>query len=510
MSEQRGICMNHGLCTNADNSKPLIIPSCAPFLCPECHKPLESSPEIPRSRKPINVIVAIFALVAVAFGLFRFFASEPAATVKPAAAAPTPAKSNVMLRFAGSNTIGSELLPALAEAYLKQQGVSAVTRVPGKNAEEITLAPADNPTPDKTITIASHGSSTAFKSLEEQSADIGMSSRKIKNTEVTKLLPFGDMTQPSKEHVLALDGIAIIVHRDNPVSSLTRDQIAAVFSGVITNWSELKRTPGKIVLYARDEKSGTWDTFKSMVLENLMLDGTAKRLEDSNEMSSKVAQDVNAIGFVGLPFVKTNKALAVSDTGTSPLIATRLTVATEDYPLSRRLFLYTPDTNTNPHVRKFTEFALSRAGQDIVKQWGFIEQNVESAAKAATPHTPEAPTEYARLTAGAQRLSLNFRFMSGSHKLDNKGVRDLDRVLEFLGNTPGQRVMLFGFSDSQGDAAANLNLSRERAKAVAEELTKRGVKTGAVSGYGSTLPVASNQSADGRDKNRRVEIWVKK
>ncbi|MBS1187594.1 MAG: serine/threonine protein kinase [Burkholderiaceae bacterium] len=509
MSDQRGICMNLGSCTNADNSKPIIVPSCAPFICPECSKPLQSSPEISGRRNPINLMIAIFALVAIGFGMFSFFSSAPSAPTKQAIAASAPAKSNVMLRFAGSNTIGSELLPALAEAYLKKEGATAVKRTPGKDAEEVTVA--DSAKPEAAIEIKSHGSSTAFKALLDRSADIGMSSRKIKGDEVTKLAPLGDVTQASREHVLALDGIAVIVNRDNPVSALSKDQIAAIFSGVITDWAELKRKPGKITLYARDEKSGTWDTFKSIVLGNLLLDGQAKRFEDSNDLSTRVAQDVNAIGFVGLPFVKDNKALAVSDAGTSPLIATRLTVATEDYPLSRRLYLYTPDTNTNPHVRKFAEFALSRAGQDIVKQYGFIELNVES-SKTAAAAAPQSgmPTEYARLTAGAQRLSLNFRFMPGSHRLDNKAVRDLDRVLEFLGNAPGQRVMLFGFSDSQGDANANLNLSRERAKAVAEELVKRGVKIDTITGYGATLPVASNQSAEGRDKNRRVEIWVKK
>ncbi|MBS1169862.1 MAG: serine/threonine protein kinase [Burkholderiaceae bacterium] len=509
MSGQRGICMNCGRCSNADQSKPIIVPSCAPFICPECHQPLQSSPDISGRRNPIKLIISIFALVAICFGLFSFFSSTPSAPARNAAAAPAPAKSNAMLRFAGSNTIGSELLPALAEAYLRKEGAAEVTRTPGKNAEEITIA--DSARPEAAIEIKSHGSSTAFKALLDRSADIGMSSRKIKGDEITKLAALGDVTQSSREHVLALDGIAIIVHRDNPLSSLSKDQIGAIFSGVITDWAELKRKPGKITLYARDEKSGTWDTFKSVVLGNLLLDVQAKRFEDSNELSIKVAQDVNAIGFVGLPFVRNNKALAVSDADAAPLIATRLTVATEDYPLSRRLYLYTPDTNTNPHVRKFTEFALSRAGQDIVKQYGFIELNVES-SKTAAAAAPQSgmPTEYARLTAGAQRLSLNFRFMSGSHRLDNKAVRDLDRVLEFIGNAPGQRVMLFGFSDAQGDASANLNLSRERSKAVAEELLKRGVKIDTIAGYGATLPVAGNQSAEGRDKNRRVEIWVKK
>ncbi|MEA5097861.1 MAG: phosphate ABC transporter substrate-binding/OmpA family protein, partial [Burkholderiaceae bacterium] len=356
--------------------------------------------------------------------------------------------------------------------------------------------------------IASHGSSTAFNGLADSTADIGMSSRRIKPTEATKLVLLGDMTSPTKEHVLALDGIAVIVNRNNPIKSLTKDQIAAIFAGVITDWAELKRAPGTIKLYARDNKSGTYDTFKSVVLNNLKLSHDVRLFEDSVMLSDKVATDPDGIGFVGLPFVRSARALAVSENGTAPLLPNRLTIATEDYPLARRLYLYTPDKPENPHVRKFTHFVLSKAGQDIVKQFGFVELNVQTSKVAVQQN---APDEYARLTSGAQRLSLNFRFMPGSHKLDNKSVRDLDRVIEFIehAKAANQSIMLFGFSDSVGDEIINRKLSQDRAQAVAEELARRGVKLSHVSGYGSSLPVADNRTPEGRERNRRVEIWVK-
>jgi len=455
---------------------------------------------------PVKIASFAIGLLAVCFMLFWFVSPTPATASKSVAVA--HAEPAAMLRFAGSNTIGSELLPALAEAYLKQQGVTEVKRIKGKDLEEISLVDAKNPTLATTIEIAAHGSGTAFSALSEKKADIGMSSRKIKPGEISKLASLGDLTAPSKEHVLALDGVAVIVNRNNSISSLTKDQIAAIFSGVITDWSELKRSPGTINLYARDEKSGTYDTFKSIVLDNLKMSPEARRFEDSVMLSNRVATDPNGIGFVGLPFVKDARALAVSDTGTSPLLANRLTVATEDYPLSRRLYLYTPEKQDNPHIRKFAEFALSKAGQEIVKQHGFIELNIQSNAVATQAN---APDEYSRLTADAQRLSLNFRFLPGSHRLDNKGVRDMDRVIEFVENAKAanKSVMLFGFSDSTGDATINQNLSRDRAKAVAEELNRRGVKLAQVAGYGDRLPVASNQTKEGREMNRRVEIWVK-
>ena len=460
---------------------------------------------VTRAFNPVQIVGYVIGILSVCFMLLWYMSPTPATATH--SAAPAPTKSDKMLRFAGSNTIGSELLPALAEAYLKQQGITEVKRIKGTVPEEMALVDANNPSPATTIEIAAHGSGTAFTALSEHKADIGMSSRKIKSSEIGKAM-LGDLTAPTREHVLALDGVAVIVNRNNPIASLTKEQIAAIFAGVITNWAELKRGPGSINLYARDSKSGTYDTFKSIVLENLKLSNDARLFEDSVMLSEKVANDPNGIGFVGLPFVKNAKALAVSESSTTALLPNRLTVATEDYPLARRLFLYTPDRPDNPHVRKFSDFAISKAGQDIVKQYGFIELNVQTDKVAAKS---DAPDEYSGLTANAQRLSLNFRFLPGSHKLDNKAVRDMDRVIEFVesARAANQSIMLFGFSDSIGDESINLKLSRDRAKAVADELTRRGVKLAHVSGYGSSLPVSSNASHEGRDKNRRVEIWVK-
>ena len=139
----------------------------------------------------------------------------------------------------------------------------------------------------------------------------------------------------------------------------------------------LQKSPfAPIKIYARDNKSGTFDTFKTLVLGAKALAPGATRFEDSNTLSEAVAGDRNGIGFIGLPYVHGAKALAVSEEGARALQATRLTVATEDYPLSRRLYLYTPANPTNRFTRKFIEFALSKQGQDVVGNSGFVAQIV--------------------------------------------------------------------------------------------------------------------------------------
>ncbi len=443
-------------------------------------------------------------------------APEPASpTPAPVAVEPptvsVPVTPEVVLRVHGSNTIGAELLPALLEEVLKKAGALEVKRKPGSSSEEMsieaTLPGAEGPI---AFEIAAHGSTTAFEGLLNAKCDLGMASRQVKSEEVAKLAAadLGDLRLPAYEHVLGLDGIAILVNRNNPIRSLTTQEIAAIFTGEVRDWSQLGGQPGEIHLYARDAKSGTFDTFKSLVLGKGKLREDARRFEDSNELSDAVSRDPNGIGFAGLPFVRETKALAVSDVGATPLIATRFTVATEDYLLSRRLFLYTPAQSHNPWTRKLLDFALSDEGQEIVERLGFIRQTPDL-QKVAAP--AEAPEEYRTAITDAERLSLNLRFRPGSLELDNKALRDLDRITHLLGQRhhQGRRLLLLGFTDNLGSPSVNLRLSKERAQVIAQEFTARGIPVATVAGLGAVLPVASNETEAGRDKNRRVEVWLK-
>lgn len=316
------------------------------------------------------------------------------------------------------------------------------------------------------------------------------------------------MTRSTNEQVIGIDGIAVIVSRDNPIESLTMEQLAAIFSGRITDWKEVSKRAGRINLYARNsEKSGTFEIFQSKVLGGAKISVIAAREEDSVKLSDAVAQDPDAIGFVGFPFVRQAKPLSIAEAHGTALLPTRFTLATEDYPLARRLYLYTCTTK-NAITRQFLDFVDGPEGQAIVEKDGFVSLNID-AQKVIAPST--APARYRSLTAGTRRLSVNFRFRSGSKELDNKAERDVDRVIQFLAdpqNTAGT-VMLLGFADSTGPAAVSRKLSEERAATVAEALRMRGVKPEVVAGFGPEIPIASEASDEGRARNRRVEVWVR-
>jgi len=504
------ICTNFGVCVAAERREVFPVKEGTESYCPLCQKVLSDvvDPDTLVPEKKTNwvrygAIAATLILLLVGFAAAKSLLGrhgDKSGLVK----------HNVILRLAGSNTIGESLAPAMAEAFLKDQGATEVRTLPGAAAQEkIVLGMMPGEQVPSAIEIAAHGSATAFTTLASSGCDIGMASRRIKTDEAEKLSSLGNMTSVSSEHIVGLDGIAVIVNASNKVGALGKDQIMRIFSGEITDWAQLGGVPGGISIYARDDKSGTYDTFKNLVLGAKPLSGTARRFEDSNALSDAVSADPNAIGFIGLPFVHSAKAIAVSEKGTGALQPTRLTVATEDYSLSRRLYLYTPANPNNAYARKFIEFAISRQGQDVVASNGFIAQNVDMTSVAVSAHAPE---EYRQLTRNAERLSLNFRFQPGASVKDNKAQVDLDRVVALIADhkQAGEKVVLIGFADSTGSASANKALSLNRAQLIESEFIQRGIKPATVRGFGAELPVASNETPEGREKNRRVEIWLEK
>jgi phosphate transport system substrate-binding protein len=200
--------------------------------------------------------------------------------------------------------------------------------------------------------------------------------------------------------------------------------------------------------------------------------------------------------------------LKISDKGAVPLRPNKLTVRTEDYPLSRRLYFYIP-ANAKPDARDFVRFALSSAGQDVVEKAGFVGQKPEIAEATEAPKN--APAGYAGLGTQSDRLSQDFRCRTGSGILESKAVDDLKRLSTAMASQyAGRSIILIGFSDSTGSPAANKQLSERRAQAVAQQWEQDGIKPALTEGFGRELPVADNGTPEGREKNRRVEVWLRK
>ena len=413
------------------------------------------------------------------------------------------------LRIQGSNTIGANLGPALVSAMLAEQGLHDIHSVPVIPPNEHSIVGTTAQGQQIRVDVAAHGSGTGFTALAAGLADLVASSRPIKDRELVDLEPLGDLKSPGAEQVIAIDGLAIILHPHNPLDQLNTEQLAQIFSGQISRWEQLGGTGGAIHLYARDDQSGTWETFKELVLNRngQPLSSTAQRFESSEQLSDAVSHDPQAIGFIGLPYIREAKAVAIVDGASQPMLPLTSLIASEDYPLSRRLFLYLPPATNNPWAKALVAFTQSPQGQAIVGQNGFVAQSVQADNVMPGAHMPE---QYQALTREAQRLSVNFRFEEGSASLDNKARQDLLRVVDYLSahGKLDKQVTLVGFGDAKDDPQRAQLLSRLRAMAVRRELVKSGVIPREIQGYGAQMPVAANTEDEGRLKNRRVEVWV--
>lgn len=413
----------------------------------------------------------------------------------------------VTIRLHGSNTIGSKLAPSLLEAYARQQGFVGVERVTTAELEFRVSGRRANG--DEFVgLVTAHGTNTGYADLISGAADIWMASRAATVDEVQQAQSIGNIHSAAREHVVGLDGLAVIVHPDNPVSELSVVQVRDAFAGRITDWSQLGGKPGPIKLYGRDDKSGTYDSFKSMVLtEGAVLAAATSRFESSADLEKSVADDPTALGFVGFSYITRSKPLAVKGNGTLPLKPDALSVSTEDYLLSRRLYFYTAQS-ASQQVNAFVEFVQGAAGQDVVASNGFVAQKIFVTDVAPLPGNPPM---YYDVIANAARISLNFRFRPASSTLDSRALRDIDRLSAFM-SLPENRhkqVRLAAFAGTPDTAPMMTLLTlNDRVDHISQLLASRGVPTSMSRSFVKGLIVAPLDRTDGKVRNERVEVWL--
>ncbi|MEY8880484.1 substrate-binding domain-containing protein [Donghicola sp. XS_ASV15] len=428
------------------------------------------------------------------------------------------------LRLQGSNTIGAQLAPALIEAWVAHEGAEIGAWVLGEENERAVEIQGTLPGGASEVTLAAHGSSTGFRAMLEGAADIAMASRRIKETERNDLMVAGypDLLADDAEGevIVGLDGVAVIVHPENQIRELSIDQVREVFAGSITNWSELGGQDLPIVVHTRDGKSGTFDTFESLVMNDLPMVGSAREFESNANLSDAVRAEPGAIGFTGLSYVRNAKALPlkVCDAIHSP---TGFSVKTEEYPLSRRLYMYENTQSDAADVNAFTDFVVDE-GQEIVAENGFVDLNlgvrtgwesVDALANIQFMAHQNGPVvrDYVLTVRDMDRLSATFHFVTGESALDARSVSDLSRLAEWAQQPENadRKLVFVGFADNRGGYEINLEISRKRAESVANALRQqlgRDVEI-EVMAVGEDVPVACNDE-NGFDKNRRVEVWA--
>jgi phosphate transport system substrate-binding protein len=418
---------------------------------------------------------------------------------------PKPPVVEVLFTLSGSNTIGASLMPELVEQFLAgNQKLSQIQKyVYGKN--DIVIYGKNNEAKLVGIAIKSAGSSSGFQDMRSGKTDLIMSSRPAAAKDTLSGL---------QETVLCNDALAIVVHAKHSVHHLDKAAIANLFAGA-TKWTGLD----KISIHARNSRSGTWELFEEKVLKpsDKKLASTSVRYEANDKLVNAVSKDSTAIGFSSYKEAKRFadlgdvKILGVSDGhGSAIIYPNETTIKSENYPLTRRLFLYT--NKTSKLLSDFKAFALSDAGQGICEKQGFfgtISTDAPLAFVDVQNEDIDYPDDYLALVQNLHTMPYNIRFEHSKAELDTKALQDAEKTIAWFEKHKDKKALLIGFADATGSDAINDQLSASRAWSFKKYLTDKGVSCDITQGFGSQIPVGDNSTEDGRAKNRRVEIWVK-
>ncbi|MEI6464537.1 MAG: phosphate ABC transporter substrate-binding protein, partial [Verrucomicrobiota bacterium] len=206
---------------------------------------------------------------------------------------------------------------------------------------------------------------TGIAAIIDGTAQIGMSSRRAKPTEISAATAKGVTLKPI---IVAYDGMAVIVNANSPLAKLTLRQVEQIFTGDVTDWSAVGGRPGKISVYTRNTSSGTYSDWKDLAMKKRDYAKSSQKMAGNEQIASEVAKNPNGIGYVGLAYIQAEGIKVVSIDGVTP---SKETVLNKTYAYARPTFYY---TNGEPagEAAKFVEFALSDAGQKVTAKIGFV------------------------------------------------------------------------------------------------------------------------------------------
>ena len=245
----------------------------------------------------------------------------------------------------GSDTLGAKLVPQVAEAF------KAVH-------------------PEVAFEIAAEGSTTGIAAITDGTAQVGMSSRRAKPTELSAALAKGVNMKPI---IVCYDGMAVIVNEGNPLAQLTVRQVEQIFTGDVTDWSAVGGNPGSFSIYTRNTSSGTYSDWKELAMKKRDYAGSSQKMAGNEQIAAEVAKNPNGIGYVGLAYTHAPGIKVIGVVGKDGKIVTPSdeTVQNKSYPYARPNFFY---TNGEPSglTADFVEYMLGADGQAMVKKVGFV------------------------------------------------------------------------------------------------------------------------------------------
>ena len=437
------------------------------------------------------------------------------------------------LRLSGAPTVMDVLIPALIESFARRSGFALERAEAGPDRRSFTLR---SPEGERLARIHLRATTTdeAFADLLADEADIAVAVRRVRPEEAARAREagLGDLTADAQRRVLALDALVPVVAPGHPVRSIAPADLVRVLSGDIDTWAALGGPDAAITVHLREAGSGLAQVVADRLLApaGVILGADVVRHASDAALAEAVAQDRLGLGLARFARMGDAQPLALTGPCGRALRAERRAIKMEDYPLPAPVFLYLPRRRLPEIARDFLAYMQSAPAQIVVRRAGFVDQAAEEVAiadqgvrfaNAISAAGAEVPlSELQRLVETLrpmQRLTTSFRFRPGSVELDAQSRANVARLARALGagRYDGRALLFAGFSDGQGPATTNRRIALRRAEAVREaveaavtdaDLSRVPVGTDA---FGEAMPMACDDSAWGRQVNRRVEVWVR-
>lgn len=437
--------------------------------------------------------------------------------------------------IAASDAVGTTLVANIIEEYAFLNNLISEQTIASVSGGEVATMELLSESDDSVALITVEGSSSerVFEKLAAGQSAISVSARPVSAAEVRNFEAAGlsSPADPAQERVFALDALVPLVASQNKTRSISIDELARIAAGRIRNWSELggDDIPIRMVLPANGTES--FEVFNSLVMEpnRLRVSARIERAASDQDVSEEVTRDPTAIGIASVSAQRNAQIVPIRRICGPLAKPTDFSVKAEEYPLTRRLFMYTSGAPIAARTADLIDFATSDAARDAIQNAGFVDLAISAspiddqgirmtAAMTAAPNTASL-TQLQDLAAElvtAERLSTAFRFTTGSSGLDTKALGDVSRMANYLSeeNNAEREILVLGFTDAIGRADLNVLLGQQRAEQVRDSLLV--ASAGQISAdrftvrsYGPLAPVGCNETAEGRGINRRVEIWIR-
>jgi len=430
--------------------------------------------------------------------------------------------------ISGSRALTSGVTARGAALFLQESGYTVEPAPETNTADEIKVVGARGEF-RCTITIHPNTATEGVADLIAGRSLLAFTLRPMTPTEVEamKAAGAGDLTgdRSLAQHVIAFDAMAIAVNGSAPVRALSLDQARDLAAGVKTNWTDIGGEDAPITLYGPKDGSSPEDYPNDLILHRNPIWETAGEraqiVDTEVELLNRLARDRGGLAYVSASFLAHApgvRAVAVGPPG-SETLPTPANMRQEAYAMARRVFIYVrpADMESNRFAQRFIAFFQSAAMYDPLDEAGFAALRPDSrlarfAGGLARCRfgTPEHAAVMSA-TRGARKLPEILHFVPGTTRLNEAALAyiaanaaDLQAKLQ-----NGDEIILVGHSDFTGEAEPNRALAWRRAIAARTAFEAQGVLGAEVESAGEMCAMADNQTDEGREANRRVEIWVR-